>query len=213
MGHEPRAARPAEAHLRRRHHHPRHHRRHLAGRHAAACAPPSIYDGETYDARLDRAGWDQPGFNGGWRSAVERNETMAVEPSQAPPIKVIETLAAQDGHPAHARHHDLRPRPELRRLGAHHGPRRRRHAVRLRFGEILNADGTLYTTNLRSAQQTDTFTLRGTGGTETYEPRFTYHGFRYVEVTGPAPTSTRSRAASSAPTCRSSARSQLQTRS
>ena len=55
--------------------------------------------------------------------------------------------------------------------------------VRLRFGELLNSDGTLYTANLRSAQQTDTYTLKGTGS-ETYEPRFTYHGFRYVEVTG-----------------------------
>ena len=59
-----------------------------------------IYDGETYDARLDKPGWDQPGFNAGWPSAVERNETMAVEPSQAPPIKVIDTLAAQGRHPA-----------------------------------------------------------------------------------------------------------------
>ncbi len=51
-----------------------------------------IYDGETYDARFDHAGWDQPGFSGGWSTAVERNETMAVEPSTAPPIKVIATL-------------------------------------------------------------------------------------------------------------------------
>ena len=64
---------------------------------------------------------------------------------------------------------------------------------------MLNPDGTLYTTNLRSAQQTDTYTLKG-GGTETYEPRFTYHGFRYVEVTGRRP-STPSRAATSPPTC------------
>ena len=55
--------------------------------------------------------------------------------------------------------------------------------VRLRFGEVLNPDGTLYTANLRSARATDTYILRG-GGTETWEPRFTFHGFRYVEVTG-----------------------------
>jgi alpha-L-rhamnosidase len=56
-------------------------------------------------------------------------------------------------------------------------------AVRLRFGEILNRDGSLYTTNLRSARATDTYILKG-GGLETWEPHFTFHGFRYIEVTG-----------------------------
>ncbi|MBM2620304.1 family 78 glycoside hydrolase catalytic domain [Actinoplanes sp. LDG1-06] len=56
--------------------------------------------------------------------------------------------------------------------------------VTLRHGEILNADGTLYTTNLRAAQATDTFTLAGTGATEVFEPNFTVHGYRYVEITG-----------------------------
>lgn len=56
--------------------------------------------------------------------------------------------------------------------------------ITLRHGEILNADGTLYTTNLRAAQATDTFTLAGTGGPEVFEPHFTVHGYRYVEITG-----------------------------
>jgi alpha-L-rhamnosidase len=56
--------------------------------------------------------------------------------------------------------------------------------VTLRHGEILNEDGTLYTANLRAAQATDTFTLAGTGRPETFEPRFTVHGYRYVEITG-----------------------------
>ncbi len=56
--------------------------------------------------------------------------------------------------------------------------------VTLRHGEILNADGTLYTTNLRAAQATDTFTLAGTGAPEVFEPHFTVHGYRYVEITG-----------------------------
>jgi alpha-L-rhamnosidase len=53
----------------------------------------------------------------------------------------------------------------------------------LRFAEMLNPDGTIYTTNLREARCTDTYILKG-AGEETWEPRFTYHGFRYVEVTG-----------------------------
>jgi len=55
--------------------------------------------------------------------------------------------------------------------------------VVLRFAEILNPDGTIYTTNLRGARCTDTYILKGSGE-EIWEPRFTYHGFRYVEVTG-----------------------------
>ena len=55
--------------------------------------------------------------------------------------------------------------------------------IQLRFGEVLNPDGTLYTTNLRSARATDTYICRG-GGLETWEPHFTFHGFRYVEMTG-----------------------------
>jgi alpha-L-rhamnosidase len=55
--------------------------------------------------------------------------------------------------------------------------------VTIRHAEMLSADGTLYTANLGSAQCTDRYLCRG-GGEEVYEPRFTFHGFRYVEVTG-----------------------------
>ena len=56
--------------------------------------------------------------------------------------------------------------------------------VKMRFGEVLNPNGTLYTTNLRSAHATDTYICRGGGAYEIWEPHFTFHGFRYVEVTG-----------------------------
>lgn len=56
--------------------------------------------------------------------------------------------------------------------------------VRLRFGEMLSPNGTLYTENLRSARATDTYTCRGSKSAEVWEPHFTFHGFRYVEVTG-----------------------------
>ncbi len=49
---------------------------------------------------------------------------------------------------------------------------------------MLNADGTLYTDNLRTAKVTDEFTFAGKDGEETFEPHFTFHGFRYAEVTG-----------------------------
>ncbi len=56
-------------------------------------------------------------------------------------------------------------------------------AIRLRFAERLNPEGTLYTENLRSARAIDTYICRGVGE-ETWQPRFTFHGFQYVEVSG-----------------------------
>lgn len=55
--------------------------------------------------------------------------------------------------------------------------------VQLRFAEALKDDGTLYMDNLRSALVTDIYTLKSTE-TEIWEPAFTYHGFRFVEITG-----------------------------
>ncbi len=55
--------------------------------------------------------------------------------------------------------------------------------VRLRFAEVLNPDGTVYVDNLRTAKATDHYILSGKGS-ETFQPDFTFHGFRYVEVTG-----------------------------
>ena len=53
----------------------------------------------------------------------------------------------------------------------------------LRHGEMLNDDGTVYTDNLRTAKATDRYIAKG-GGEEIWQPRFTFHGFRYVEITG-----------------------------
>lgn len=55
--------------------------------------------------------------------------------------------------------------------------------IRLRYGEVLNPDGSLYTANLRTAKATDHY-LPAVDGDQTYTPTFTYHGFRYVEITG-----------------------------
>src|SRR5258706_15405746 len=55
--------------------------------------------------------------------------------------------------------------------------------VTMRFGEVLDKGGNLYTANLRAAAQTDRYTLSGKSR-EVYEPHFTFHGFRYVAVAG-----------------------------
>ncbi len=145
------------------------------------------FHGESYDARLERPGWDQPDYD-------EANEWGAVIPQYAPvsgqmvgqknePIRVT-----QDMPPVSVK--KLRAGAVVVDFGqnfagwvrlAVRGPAGT--LIRLRFGEDVNADGSVFQANLRSAHATDRYTLKGKG-TEIWEPRFTYHGFRYVQIEG-----------------------------
>ncbi|WP_406151288.1 alpha-L-rhamnosidase [Streptomyces sp. NBC_01012] len=141
--------------------------------------------GEDYDARLETDGWTRPGFDAdGWLGAAPvEGVTAALVAEVDGACRVEQELTAREV---------TEPEPGVfvfdlgqnmvgtARLSVS-GPAGT--TVRLRHAEVLNPDGTLYTTNLRTARATDTYTLKG-GGQETYEPRFTFHGFRYVEVTG-----------------------------
>lgn len=141
--------------------------------------------GEAYDARNDMQSWDKPGYNDTeWIAAGAVNDFKG-------------KLIAQIGPTVHATQ-ELKPKvitqptpgAYIFDLGQNmvgwarlqvNGPSGSK--VKMRFGEMLNDDGTLYTANLRTAKQTDEYTLKGDGN-EVYEPHFTFHGFRYVEVTG-----------------------------
>ena len=184
VGQHARAARPAEADLRRRHDAPDRHRRQLAGRPRRAAGDEHLRRRDLRRAaRPARLG--QPGFDGGWSSAIVRTDSPAVEPSQAPPIRCIQTIKPVKLTQPTPGTYDLRPRPELRRLGAAARPGAGGHEGRA-CASARSSTATARSTppTCARAQQTDSYTLRGTGATETYEPRFTYHGFRYVEVTG-----------------------------
>ncbi|MCO5967487.1 family 78 glycoside hydrolase catalytic domain [Actinoallomurus soli] len=148
-------------------------------------AASDIYMGETYDARNEQAGWDRPGFDdSSWQAAETGTGVKANLVAQsAPPVRVQTVL-----HPKKMT--EPKPGTYIFDLGQNmvgwnrltvSGPAGT--TVTIRNGEVLNPDGTLYTTNLRNAADTDRYTLKG-GGTETYEPRFTYRGYRYVEITG-----------------------------
>ena len=145
----------------------------------------SEYDGEEYDARREMDGWSRAGFDdSAWQPAqLVSAPAGALAAQMIEPIRVTETI-----RPVAVTH----PKPGIyifdmgqNMVGwcrlAVRGPRGT--TVRLRHAETLRPDGTLYLDNIRSAQVTDLYTLKGRG-TETYEPRFTYHGFRYVEATG-----------------------------
>ena len=143
------------------------------------------YDGEEYDARLEMAGWAKAGFDDSkWQAAeVVAGPPGALVAQMAEPLKVTGTLAPKTVK-------QLRPGVWIYDLGQNMvgwcrlkaaGPAGTR--VQLRFAETLQPDGSLYVDNLRSARSTDVYWLKG-GGPEVWEPRFTYHGFRYVELTG-----------------------------
>jgi alpha-L-rhamnosidase len=144
-----------------------------------------IYGGEAYDARMEQTGWNKPGFEDStWEPAVVADVPSIKLSSQiAAPARVIATLEPKQVTPlANGAYifdmgQNMVGWATLKVKGAS-GTR-----VRLRFAEILNPDGTIYTANLRNADATDEYTLRG-GGEEVFSPHFTFHGFRYVEVTG-----------------------------
>jgi alpha-L-rhamnosidase len=150
----------------------------------------SLYGGETYDARLAQSGWNAPGFDdSGWqpvRTVASPGGTL--EADTTPPLRVVQTL-----RPVAL----TQPRPGayVFDLGQDISGWARLHVqgeegttVRMRYAEDLAPDGTIDTYTNRDAAATDEFVLAGSGATETFEPTFTYHGFRYVEVTGlPSP--------------------------
>ena len=141
--------------------------------------------GETYDARLEMPGWDAPGFDdGGWSPAdVQQWSTVPLVAQYAPPVRQTQELPALAMHRCDdgAYIFDLgQNMAGVMRLKVR-GPAGT--TVRIRHGEVLDPGGTLHTKNLGYAKATDTYTLKGEGE-EVYEPSFTYHGFRYVELTG-----------------------------
>jgi alpha-L-rhamnosidase len=141
--------------------------------------------GERHDARADLGPWTEPGYDDAAWSAVAatpRDDVLLV-PERAQPIRVTEDLrpVAIAEHAPGVHVVDLGQNMvgwvRLAVSGA------AGTEVRLRFAEMLERDGSLHLANLRAARPVDSVVLCGEG-VETFEPRFTFHGFRYVEVTG-----------------------------
>jgi len=144
-----------------------------------------IYDGESQDARARQTGWDTAAFQAAsWKTAIIIDpKPVAIEAQDFPSIRVERTMTPLAMT-------EPKPGVYVYDFGQNFsGVERLRVAgpagtdVRLRFAEIVNADGTIYTDNLRTAKATDHFILSG-GAAQQFTPQFTYHGFRYVELTG-----------------------------
>jgi alpha-L-rhamnosidase len=136
----------------------------------------SIYNGEEYDARREVSGWSGVAVNPDLGSA-------ALVPKPFAPVRATETLAVQEI-----------TEPEPGRFVFDLGqnmvgwakikvPTEKDQTITIRFAEMLNTNGAMYTANYRGAKSTDYYTAAATGTIE-WEPKFTFHGCRYVELSG-----------------------------
>jgi len=148
-----------------------------------------IIMGESYDARLEFDGWNTADF--------DDDDWLLVKPMEAPDAKLVATNG-----PTVKRIEELQPISdpvqERNLIGSQatfdlgqnmvgyvrlKGSAPAGTTVTLKFAEMLNPDGSIYTTNLRGARATDHYTFKG-DGEEIWEPKFTFHGFRYVQLSG-----------------------------
>jgi alpha-L-rhamnosidase len=144
-----------------------------------------ILDGEVYDARKELRGWDQAGLAAtNWsrvRTPKQEVGKLVAQPNE--PIRVVQELKAVSIT-------QIAPGVYVADMGQNmvgwvRATLRGKAGTtaQLRYAEALNDDGTIYRDNLRGAPQIDTYTF-ASDSPEVFEPHFTYHGFRYVEITG-----------------------------
>jgi len=150
----------------------------------------NVYAGETYDARLEHKGWSEPGFgDADWQQAEKiAPVTAKLEAQMIPPIRVIRTLepqkvfAGENGKWIFDLGQNIAGWARIK-TDAPAGTQ-----FTLKFAEALMPDGMALdceTTGVDATgfEQTDIYVCKG-DGKETWQPRFTYHGFRYIEVDG-----------------------------
>jgi alpha-L-rhamnosidase len=146
-----------------------------------------ILNGETYNATLEFPGWNKPGFtDSAWKTAAiyPDKADRAIEVYPGEPVQVFQELKART----------VTPKPGGRYLfdlGQNFAgvvrltvKGNKGDTIKLKYGEVLFPNGDIMTENLRKARATDTYILKGDKQGETWMPRFTYHGFQYVEVSG-----------------------------
>jgi alpha-L-rhamnosidase len=143
------------------------------------------YDGEEYDATKELTGWNTVGYqDNAWLKA-----SFVQEPGGMPTAQMNEFMQVMDTLKPIAIHQQA-PETYIIDMGQNMTGWIKLHVkgasgtqVKMRFAESLQQDGSLFTANLRDAKVTDSYTLKG-AKQESWEPRFVYHGFRYVEIRG-----------------------------
>lgn len=145
-----------------------------------------LYDGEAYDARLSLERWSSPDFDdSGWQDSFlpPGHPEIELRGKPCPPVRVMAErvpISITPSGPSSFICDFGQNMAGWVRVKIRQGVGSR---IVIRFAEMLEKDGSLYTANYRHAKSTDTYICRG-GGEEVWEPRFTYHGFRYAEISG-----------------------------
>lgn len=145
----------------------------------------TLYNGEKYDARLEEKGWSTTNFDDSkWKQVtILEKEKGKLVAQQAPllrvtkEIKPVKITSPAEGVYVVDMGQNFAGWAKLKVKGDA-GTR-----VKMRFAETLQPDGNVYVENLRKAEATDIYILKGEG-VEEWQPDFTYHGYRYVEITG-----------------------------
>ncbi|MBV8809222.1 MAG: family 78 glycoside hydrolase catalytic domain [Acidobacteriaceae bacterium] len=140
-----------------------------------------IYDGETYDARLETEPAER---DAGQPVSVVDLPGVTLSSQMMPAIQIMDTLVPRkmtESSPGIYVYDFEQNFSGWAKIKVH-GPAGTR--VQIRYAELVNPDGSVMLDNLRSARSTDTYILRGDPNGEEYEAHFTYHGFRYVELSG-----------------------------
>lgn len=146
-----------------------------------------ILNGETYDANLEFDNWSSLGFDdSNWKnsSIYSDKAERKLESYPGNPIQVFQELTAKTvtAKPGGKYIFDLGQNfAGIVRLKVKGN---KGDVITMKFSEMLFPNGDIMTENLRKARATDTYILKGSPEGETWTPRFTYHGFQYVEVTG-----------------------------
>ena len=144
----------------------------------------SIYGGEDFDARRELQGWDRPGFDDStWRAAtVADGPGGTLLPELAPSVHVMHSYTPvklsrpKQGVLVYDLGQNFAGWPAITVVG------RAGTVVKLTPGELLNKDGTV-SQRSSGGPQWFSYTLRG-AGVESWHPRFSYYGFRYLQVEG-----------------------------
>ncbi len=143
------------------------------------------FDGEEYDARLEMPGWDKNGFDDStWRGAMVVEAPAGKLVAQANPnlytmrtLKPVSVTELEKGTYIVDMGQNMVGWESVKLKGKAGIP------VKMRFAETLKQDGSLYMDNIRGAHVTDIYTP-ARDGQFSYSPRFVYHGFRFMEITG-----------------------------
>ena len=141
-----------------------------------------VYDGEIYDARLEQKGWCETGFNdSGWEQVnVFKKLSARLESHTMPAVEVVQTIKPIELKPyGNCRLFDMEQNFSgwvRLKVSGEKGTK-----IKIRFAEDIHADGTIDVSSNENAKATAEYILKGEG-IEIYEPRFTYFGFKYAEI-------------------------------